>query len=101
MALYGEQNAVSTTVYASADGVTWEGPLGATVRADSDDDFYISWDDYPSVLCSDPQIYIAFGNPDTSPVPLADGDILQWVDLESKFKPTQFDGVSGGTFGSG
>ena len=37
----------------------------------------------------------------SAPVPLLDGDLLQWNNADQKFKPIEFDRIVGGTFGSG
>lgn len=84
----------ASTFWYSLDGSNWTSKVNSTFLNNLPDwyQFDLSPENLNSPSHTGP-VYIAFTDPaDTPGLPLADGDILQWVDAEEKFKPIQLPG---------
>ena len=84
------QSRDSLVQFLSADRVSWnECTVSGTVNAFGATSYYVNLlsGTFPT---SGQQIYISFSPPPaTSDIPLTSGDVLQWNDLDQKFKPAQ------------
>jgi hypothetical protein len=76
-------------LYASHDQITWFRINNSAIFEDTD---YFSMNTdatSQAALVQSGTLYLSFENPVPSTAPLADNDILQWSNADSKFKPAQ------------
>ena len=80
-------------IWYSQDQVNWTPTTGNYTDFLS----YGRWDINPdSAPDTSEELYVTFTDPGDPRVPLADGDILQWVEADQKFRPAQLPSGGGG-----
>jgi len=71
-------------IWYSQDGVNWTAASGTF----TDFTTHARWSIGNPGLNTGGSLYLTFTDPSTVPAPIVDGEILQWVDADQKFKPT-------------
>ena len=82
-------------IYVSRDsGATWTTHLAATVSPNYSgySTFFVGLD--PELEATTDELRISYQDPNQADTPLQEGDILQWVDADQKFKPSQIPDAS-------